>query len=112
LPPSKELPLPSLLLEESEGSRVGRAIRNPPIGLFGRVQVSGGGPDDHFRRFIPAEGPAAAPSRPNNPIGGLRMARPTRDPSDSSRSNEGRGNSLEGGKVGEARRPVLFIEKL
>lgn len=77
-----------------------------------RVQVSGGGPDDHFRRFIPAEGPAAAPSRPNNPIGGLRMARPTRDPSDSSRSNEGRGNSLEGGKVGEARRPVLFIEKL
>jgi len=55
-----------------------------------RVQVSGGGPDDHFRRFIPAEGPAAAPSRPNNPIGGLRMARPTRD--DSSRSNEGRGD--------------------
>jgi len=50
------LPLPSLLLEESEGSLVGRAIRNPPIGLFGR-EGAAAGPSAGIKRRKWSSGP-------------------------------------------------------
>lgn len=58
------------------------------------MQVSGGGQDDHFRRFVPAEGPSAPP--PNvqyNPIGGLNYRRPHREESGSTVGSRGRSDS-------------------
>lgn len=80
-----------------------------------RMQVSGGGTDDHFRRFVPAEGPSAPP--PNvqyNPIGGLNYRRPHREESGSTVGSRGRSDSPRGwdGDPNSNKRPVLFMAKL
>lgn len=57
--------------------------------------MSGGDQTDHFRRFVPAEGPSAPP--PNvqyNPIGGLKYKKPRREESGSTvGSNKDRSDS-------------------
>lgn len=80
-----------------------------------RIQVSGGGGDDHFRRFVPGEGPAAPP--PNvqyNPIGGMRHRRPKREESGSTVGSRDRSDSPRAwdGDPNSNKRPVLFMAKL
>jgi len=79
-----------------------------------KMQVSGGGQDDHFRRFVPAEGPSAPP--PNvqyNPIGGLNYRRPHREESGSTVGSRGRSDSPRGwDDQNSNKRPVLFMAKL
>ena len=57
--------------------------------------MSGGGTDDHFRRFIPAEGPSAAPPDVKyKPIGGIgRKNPPKREESGSTVESRGRSDS-------------------
>ena len=57
--------------------------------------MSGGDANDHFRRFIPAEGPSAPPDLKYKPISGFGAGRkpPKREESGSTVESRGRSDS-------------------
>lgn len=89
-----------------------RSTRSVP-----QKQVSGGDANDHFRRFIPAEGPSAPPDLKYKPISGFGAGRkpPKREESGSTVESRGRSDSPKGWENGDHNsneRPVLFMARL